>query len=199
MSRQTVETTIADAQGQEHRYECVPLGFRQAVRLKFKLIKILLPVFGNSARSLFGEGVESKGDNTTISLGKLSGVADGIEAMFGEIMTAIPEDLLMEILGNTIRFTKVAGSQVAERLPLRSEESLTEAYCGGNWGEFYAAVWWSLLVNFAPFGKANNWTLSALFQWLTDSLSEDRIKRWTATFVAQSDLPGSTGEESSTD
>lgn len=164
-------------------YFTVKLPFGRAYRLGLQLAGVLMPVFGPAAAALFGlDGSEDEEEvNFAPALENLADIPQHLLDLGGE-------EFIMEIFADTVRLGPDGKKQI-----LRTEEGLTDAYSGGNFGELFRAIWWVLRVNYGPFGMDDKSDFLALWSKL-----RQRLERFNSSLSDESTEPKSS-EESTPD
>ncbi len=151
MPRTIHETVLTDRDGAEHRYECVPHTFDEAVKLKLQLLQIIVRPLGEALGELIGEASDETYDLSTDNI-DWSKLGPLLETIPTKLLEAGGSDLFEDVLKYTNRITPNGNPDgKPRRLRLREPLARDEAFAGGNWGECYRALLWVLGVNFAPF------------------------------------------------
>jgi hypothetical protein len=131
----------------------------EGYQLGLELAGLLTPVLGSAAASLFG--VESIDDQVDLNsaakeLGQLPQRLLSLDAGKPE-----KERLVFRLMAKTRR---VADGK--NGVYLNTNMALSQAYAGGNYGEFFRAVWWVLTINYAPFGTEGRGVMETLREML---------------------------------
>jgi len=142
----SVDTTLFDLDGREHRYETVPFAFDQCFDLGLELAAMVGGPLGEAFKSVLLGGNAGALDLDEKVLGQAIGALGELP---GRVIAAGGSKLIARILATTTRIATVGGE--LRKQPLLDDGQRTAAFGGGNLREAIDAVRWVLTVNYGPF------------------------------------------------